>query len=111
MSSDASDPIESAFVNKPDTREPHHPVFRHARQGWWKDAEGRWVSVAEDPSRWEVVCPQCGDSDGPADNQLPRVITLRGPYASRHKAERAAKRHLRECQASHRLHGNTTPNK
>ena len=50
----------------------------------------------DDQRRWEVVCHECGDTDGPAETQTESVQQLRGPYASEHKAKHAATKHFDE---------------
>ena len=72
----------------------HYPYARPLRTGWTRTATGDWVAFAEDPHQWEVYCQQCGDTDGPADDQPDRARELRGPYSSKHKAEHVAKRHF-----------------
>jgi hypothetical protein len=75
-------------------REGHYPYARHVRSGWQQDSSGKWVPTREDPNLWEVFCAQCGDVDGPAENQSEAVRRLRGPYASKRKAAHVAKRHF-----------------
>ena len=41
-----------------------------------------------------MVCVECGDADGPAENQSASVQRLRGPYGSEHKAKHAATKHF-----------------
>ena len=59
---------------------------------------GRWTLDLrrEDEQFWEAFCAQCGDTDGPAENQTEPVQRLRGPYHDEHKAKRAATKHLNE---------------
>lgn len=45
--------------------------------------------------KWEVVCTQCGDTDGPAEGQSETIRTLRGPYSSKRKAQRVVRQHAR----------------
>ena len=83
-----------------DTQEDHshYPYVRRAHVGWSRDSLGHWTSETTHESQWEIVCPQCGDSDGPLDAQSDFVRALRGPYSSRRKARRAAKKHARHNQ-------------
>jgi hypothetical protein len=53
------------------------------------------MSESWETSQWEVVCVECGDTEGPASEQTDEVRKLRGPYESRHKAQRVAHRHER----------------
>ena len=80
--------------NDPDTG--HHPYVRHVRLGWHRDKYGQWVPDAEDESHWEVICRQCGDTEGPVDEQPKSAKEVRGPYPTHHKAEHAAKKHERK---------------
>jgi len=73
----------------------HYPHARPVHVGWSRDVHGYWVSAATDDSQWEVVCPQCGDTDGPVDGQSESTRALRGPYSSKRKARRVAKQHAR----------------
>ena len=54
-----------------------------------------WESDACDDTPWEVVCAECGDDEGPAQEQSGSVRKLRGPYRNKHKAQRVAHRHER----------------
>ena len=60
----------------------HFPYARPLRLGWQHDATGKWNSPSEDHKLWEVFCAECGDTDGPADQQSQAVQRLRGPYPS-----------------------------
>jgi hypothetical protein len=81
--------------SEPDNHlEGHYPYARPVRLGWKQQSDGTWVSSSEDRKVWEVFCEQCGDKDGPAERQPEPARTLRGPYASKHKAEHAAKQHF-----------------
>jgi len=71
-----------------------YPYARPLRTGWTRNPTGDWVACAEDPQRWEVFCEQCGNTDGPADDQPDPARELRGPYAPKHKAEHVVKRHF-----------------
>jgi hypothetical protein len=71
----------------------HHPYARPVHSGWRRTPEGHWESTSEEDRQWEVVCEECGDTDGPVTMQSENVRILRGPYASRHKAEHSAKLH------------------
>jgi hypothetical protein len=42
---------------------------------------------------FEVICPDCGDSGGPYDDQPPEVQAVRGPYQDAQAAKRAADLH------------------
>jgi hypothetical protein len=74
----------------------HFPGVRKLRSEWHQDAAGAWESSAGDPDRWEVVCAQCGDTDGPADGQPEAARQLRGPYGSKRRAGRAAVKHFEQ---------------
>jgi hypothetical protein len=74
----------------------HYPYTRRLKLGWRRTAEDQWVADGEDAERWEVVCTQCGDTDGPVEEQAPPVQPLRGPYESRHEARHAEAEHFRE---------------
>lgn len=43
--------------------------------------------------RFEVICPDCGDSGGPLEEQSPEVQALRGPFPDAAAARRAAQEH------------------
>jgi len=72
----------------------HHPYARPRKGSWTKDATGRWRSGSVDPHSWEVICEECGDTDGPIEMQSPTARARRGPYSSKRKAERAATKHF-----------------
>lgn len=74
----------------------HHPYARPLQSGWDKDAAGHWNSSGTDAHSWEVICPECGDTDGPIEEQPDAVKARRGPFASKHKAEHAATKHFNE---------------
>lgn len=74
----------------------HFPYARRLVLQWRKDQSGTWVPDQDDQRRWEVVCHECGDTDGPAETQTESVQQLRGPYASEHKAKHAATKHFDE---------------
>ena len=76
--------------------EPHFPYVRPLRLGWAQAEDGSWHHASEDHHKWEVVCAQCGDTDGPANRQHEPAKTLRGPYDSKHAAHRAVKHHSRQ---------------
>ncbi len=82
-----------ATVRENSDQHHHFPHARRLRLGW-RDVGGRWVAAQEDEHRWEVVCVECGDADGPAENQSASVQRLRGPYGSEHKAKHAATKHF-----------------
>lgn len=42
---------------------------------------------------FEVICPDCGDSGGPFDEQPPHVQAVRGPYPDSEAARRAVNEH------------------
>ena len=71
----------------------HHPYARPVHGGWRKNPAGHWQSTSEDDHQWEVVCEECGDTDGPISSQSEAVQALRGPYPTKHRAEQVAKRH------------------
>jgi hypothetical protein len=77
---------------------PHHhfPYARRLHLGWHQNVDGRWIAAREDEHRWEVICAECGDTDGPAENQSIPVQRLRGPYVSKHRATHAATRHFEQ---------------
>ncbi len=86
-----------ADVNDAESHEHHHfPYARRLRLGWRRDADGRWVADREDKRLWEVFCDECGDTDGPAENQTEAVQRLRGPYSHEHKAKHVAEKHFDE---------------
>ncbi len=74
----------------------HYPYARQVRVGWHRDAAGKWAYTSVDDHLWEVVCQQCGDTDGPVENQAPEVRKLRGPYRGKHQAKHAAGKHFGE---------------
>ena len=57
----------------------HFPYARRLLLGWHKGQNGTWVSAEEDERNWEVLCRECGDTDGPAEEQSKAVQRLRGP--------------------------------
>jgi hypothetical protein len=79
------------------SHEHHHfPYARRLRLGWRHDADGRWISDQEDKRLWEVFCAECGDTDGPPENQTEPIQRLRGPYSHEHNAKHAAQKHFDE---------------
>jgi hypothetical protein len=72
----------------------HHPFARPLKGNWTKDATGRWHSGSVDAHSWEVICEECGDTDGPIESQALTVRARRGPYSSHRKAEHAATKHF-----------------
>lgn len=74
----------------------HHPGARRMPIEWARSATGEWVAGDIDATRWEVFCEECGDTDGPADQQSPAVQELRGPYRHEHEARRVERRHFDE---------------
>jgi hypothetical protein len=73
----------------------HYPYARPVRLSWYQDAAGEWAYQGVDAHLWEVFCEQCGDTDGPAENQEAAARQLRGPYRGKHQAKHAAGRHYR----------------
>ena len=71
----------------------HHGYARPVHGGWGKNPAGHWESTSEDDHQWEVVCEECGDTDGPISSQPVAVRALRSPYPTKHRAEQVAKRH------------------
>ena len=61
----------------------HFPLARLMRFGWYRDINGGWAFEGEDRRKWEVICPQCSDTDGPAAEHSREVQLLRGPYRKR----------------------------
>ena len=88
--------LESGSLSIMRGGEPHFPYARPLRLRWEQTADGCWHYANQDPRRWEVVCAQCGDTDGPAEGQPEPARSLRGPYDSKHAAHRAAKHHAKE---------------
>ena len=80
--------------------EAHFPYARRLRLDWTQAQDGSWHHAnKDDPHRWEVVCAQCGDIDGPADRQPEPARSLRGPYDGKHSAHRAVKHHEQQHPA------------
>lgn len=79
-------------------REPddlhHFPAVRNFPLDWHKGTDA-WTFESVDPRLWEVVCAECGDDDGPAEQQAAQIRRLRGPYDSERLAKRVARRHRR----------------
>jgi hypothetical protein len=78
----------------------HFPYARQVRIGWHHDAAGAWAYDGVDAHLWEVFCQQCGDTDGPAEDQVPAVRELRGPYRHERSAKHAANKHFSAFRAS-----------
>jgi len=78
----------------------HYPYVRQVRTGWHRDAGGAWAYDGVDGHLWEVFCEQCGDADGPAENQDSAVHQLRGPYRHKHTAAHVANEHFKAFRAS-----------
>jgi hypothetical protein len=76
----------------------HYPYARQVRLSWYQDGSGKWAYDGLDDHQWEVFCQQCGDTDGPAENQEPPVRQLRGPYRGKHRADHAASKHFKAYQ-------------
>jgi hypothetical protein len=54
--------------------EPRHfPGARRMPIGWTRGRDGSWESSGVDEKLWEVFCVECGDTDGPADQQSAAV--------------------------------------
>jgi hypothetical protein len=77
-------------------RHHHFPYARRLRLAWRLEADGFWTFNGEDKRLWEVFCAECGDTDGPAENQTDPIQRLRGPYSSEHKAKHVAEKHYDE---------------
>jgi hypothetical protein len=89
----------------------HYPFERPLHLGWHRDGEGNWAWDSTDDWQWEVICEQCGDTGGPAEEQSETVCKLRGPYPSKHKARHAADGHFKEWGVPPRwTPGSATPN-
>jgi hypothetical protein len=58
------------------------------------DEQGRGVPTQVDERRWVVICQDCGDWGGRADQYSEAVQKLRGPYASLEEAEGATVAHM-----------------
>jgi hypothetical protein len=74
----------------------HFPYARRLRTEWSRGPDGGWVAAAEDARLWEVFCAECGDTDGPANEQSDAVQQLRGPYKSQRHARHVATKHYEE---------------
>jgi hypothetical protein len=74
----------------------HFPYARRLHLDWHQNVDGPWIAAREDDHRWEVICAECGDEDGPAENQSISVQQLRGPYVSKHRAAHAATMHFEQ---------------
>lgn len=59
----------------------------------WSVDNGSWL-IHEWSKQFEVVCPECGDNDGPFDQQPTEVRAVRGPHPDEHVGTRALRRHL-----------------
>jgi hypothetical protein len=64
------------------------PVYVMDEEGVW-----RWHQDV-DPTKWEVICPDCGDGGGRLEVQSDYVQRLRGPYRSKTTARRALEQHI-----------------
>lgn len=97
MAGYGDDALQPGYTgNETDSDPVHLPYVRHVHTSWRHDEYGRWVADGQEDSRWEVVCVQCGDDEGPADRQAGAIKELRGPYATKRKAGHAARRHEQE---------------
>ena len=65
----------------------HYAVCRPVRLAWFENDHGEWHWQQSDNQLWEVVCAQCGDSDGPPDLEPAEIQQLRGPYPHEHARE------------------------
>ena len=85
---------EAAAAGASEEVHHHFPGARRLHVDWSKDESGEWTYGSLDLDRWEVVCAECGDTDGPAAEQSAVVQQLRGPYSNERHAERAAEDHF-----------------
>ena len=58
----------------------HYAVCRPVRLSWFENDHGEWHWLHTDDGLWEVICAQCGDRDGPPEQQEAEIRQLRGPY-------------------------------
>jgi hypothetical protein len=88
--------VRDAMAAAPGT-EPggHYPYVRQVRLGWRKDAGGHWTYDGVGERLWEVLCAECGDTDGPQEEQPSRARELRGPYPGKRKAGHVASKHFK----------------
>ena len=106
---DAFEPGYTGNENE-DLTQLHRPYVRHVHTDWRRDNYGRWVSETWDESKWEVICAECGDNEGPSEVQGPAIQQFRGPYPTEHKAVHAAHAHERKSNPRLRwLPGSTVP--
>ena len=49
----------------------HRPYVRHVHTDWRRDEHGQWASDTWDESKWELICAECGDNEGPSEDQKP----------------------------------------
>lgn len=82
----------AAWLSGPEQQ--HYPYARRVRHGWHMDTAGAWAYESLDDQLWEVFCQQCGDTNGPAEDQQPPARRLRGPYRSKHDAQHASNKHF-----------------
>jgi hypothetical protein len=87
---------KAAAAEADSNRHHHFPFARRLRLAWRLETDGRWTFEGQDKRHWEVICAECGDTDGPAANQTESIQRLRGPYSSEHKAKHAAQKHFAE---------------
>ena len=78
------------------TRHRHLPYVRRVRTGWHVDEHRQVVAESWNDTEWDVICRECGDTEGPTEDQAVDVQKLRGPYSRKHKARREAHRHERK---------------
>jgi len=81
--------------------DPTSPAeVRRVRLGW-HEAGGGWRY--EDVSRdmWEIICRDCGDTQGPPQHQNAAVRRLRTPVTGRDRALKALQQHLAMHQKAH----------
>ena len=70
----------------------HYPYVRPLQLEWQELPTG-FRARSNDPYRFEVICAACGDIDGPLEYQPYAAQQLRGPYESKHLAEKVSQRH------------------
>jgi len=73
-------------------RAVHYPYVRPLQLEWQELPTG-FRARSNDPYRFEVICAACGDIDGPLEYQSYAAQQLRGPYESKHLAEKVSQRH------------------
>ena len=68
----------------------HYALCRALRLEWFRNHHGEWHWHGTDSRSWEVICTQCGDTDGPPAEESDEVQLLRGPYSLERAREMAA---------------------